>query len=316
MRGFKKRALRWLAAAIVALIGMICAASALSEVVVDQRCAVNIALATGSSEAIPEAEFKLYRVAEISSQATFTPTEDFRKYADFLKGSLTQEGWQTLAEMLPTYIAADGIAVYQNLAGESCIGRTDEMGALRFSDLETGLYLVVGTTAELNEMRYAIAPTLISLPDWDANLDWEYERTILPKTELLGKAPVNIWVQKNWEGDRASVRPESITVQLWGDGELVEEVLLNKENNWQYQWKELAGEVSWSVIENPVPDGYTPAYSADGELIIITNSREDTSSGNSKLPQTGLLWWPVPMLVIAGMLLFAAGWKMAKRNET
>lgn len=50
-----------------------------------------------------------------------------------------------------------------------------------------------------------------------------------------------------------------------------------------------------------VPDGKTPSQ---GKTEIITDDR---------LPQTGQLWWPVPLLALAGMLLFFLGWYQRKR---
>lgn len=35
----------------------------------------------------------------------------------------------------------------------------------------------------------------------------------------------------------------------------------------------------------------------------------------NKLPQTGMLWWPVPMLAVAGMLCYLVGWTKNRRLE-
>ena len=41
------------------------------------------------------------------------------------------------------------------------------------------------------------------------------------------------------------------------------------------------------------------------------------SSGNNlRLPYTGQLIWPVPVMAIAGMLLFAVGWSLRKDKKT
>lgn len=36
----------------------------------------------------------------------------------------------------------------------------------------------------------------------------------------------------------------------------------------------------------------------------------------AKLPQTGQLWWPVPILAIAGIALFSTGWLRSRKEET
>jgi hypothetical protein len=40
---------------------------------------------------------------------------------------------------------------------------------------------------------------------------------------------------------------------------------------------------------------------------------QDTSSGG-KLPQTGMLWWPIPGLSLAGLVLFVIGWLRHKNR--
>ncbi len=39
-----------------------------------------------------------------------------------------------------------------------------------------------------------------------------------------------------------------------------------------------------------------------------------TTTSNGKLPQTGQLWWPVPVMGAAGMVLFAVGWRLNRRK--
>lgn len=42
---------------------------------------------------------------------------------------------------------------------------------------------------------------------------------------------------------------------------------------------------------------------------------EPGGDGDIRLPQTGLLWWPVPVLAAAGMALFAIGWLYRRKDE-
>ena len=52
-----------------------------------------------------------------------------------------------------------------------------------------------------------------------------------------------------------------------------------------------------SKTPTPTPPGNTPP------------------SGGGKLPQTGQLWWPVPVLVICGLFLFLLGLRIKRRNS-
>lgn len=318
MRGSARNTHRSITSILAALLCLMLAGSALAagRIDVDRVCSLTIEYKNDAGEVIAGAAFSLYRVGSVSEHVEFTPTDAFERYADFLDGRLSEEGWQALADMLPGYVAMDeNILPYRNMRDENCEGVTDENGLLTFEGLETGLYLVVGRVAMLGDERYDVKASLVSLPSRDVNDEWDYELVIMPKSQPLGKEPVDLLVQKNWAGDTETTRPPEITVQLLGDDELIEEIKLNKDNNWQYRWEDIDGKVSWKVIENPVPDGYTPSYSGEGELVIITNTKPDKPSGGPKLPQTGLLWWPVPALALAGMALFALGWARSRRDE-
>ena len=59
-----------------------------------------------------------------------------------------------------------------------------------------------------------------------------------------------------------------------------------------------------------------PGDGGDGEFPPIDIPDDPTPGGS--LPQTGILWWPVQVLTLAGILLFSAGWleiRRGKRNQ-
>lgn len=64
------------------------------------------------------------------------------------------------------------------------------------------------------------------------------------------------------------------------------------------------------IPEQPVPQGdappNTPGTPGDPEPPLV--DIPDTAPPLTGLPQTGLLWWPVPALAAAGILLFSLGW--------
>ena len=105
---------------------------------------------------------------------------------------------------------------------------------------------------------------------------------------------------------------EKIAVQLLENGTVVDTVTLSKENNWEYTWENLDGCSRWQVAEANVPDGYTVAITQEGTVFIMTNTRP--SEPPPKLPQTGMLWWPVPALACGGLLLIVAGLVVRRRQ--
>lgn len=62
-----------------------------------------------------------------------------------------------------------------------------------------------------------------------------------------------------------------------------------------------------------IPDSDVPLNPSD----TPGGSSTPGTSGDaaSKLPQTGQLWWPVPILAVAGILMFTIGWTRSRRED-
>lgn len=123
-------------------------------------------------------------------------------------------------------------------------------------------------------------------------------------------------VQKRWsDTGYENKRPASVTVELLKDGEVYDTVLLDADGGWKYTWDELprydadGNEISWTLREVSVK-GYTASVTQTGDIFVLTNTYDKT-----KLPQTGQLWWPVPLLAAAGLGLICVGLSMRKRDE-
>ena len=135
---------------------------------------------------------------------------------------------------------------------------------------------------------------------------------------------MDVKVLKVWRGG-AQQRPEEIRVQLLRDGKVCDTVTLSAENGWRHTWEGLDAAHGWQVVEQTVPEGYTVSISREGVTFVITNTLKpseepeptpgtpDTPGEN--LPQTGVLWWPVPLLAVLGALLLLLGWGLRRRDE-
>ena len=115
-------------------------------------------------------------------------------------------------------------------------------------------------------------------------------------------------VQKRWsDTGYEDKRPDSVTVLLLRDGEVYDTQLLSAATGWQYTWTSLprvdanGHEISWTLREEPV-SGYTPSTAQNGNIIVLTNSYD-----KPRLPQTGQLWWPVPLLAALGLAFIIVG---------
>lgn len=186
----------------------------------------------------------------------------------------------------------------------------------------------------------------------DADGNWKYRFTDLPKyengqevkysvtenaveaynTKIEGyniknsytPEETSVTVTKNWKdaNDRDRIRPRSIKVQLYANGEKKgKPVELNAGSNWTYTWNNLpqkadGKDIEYTVKETETPSGYVMSVNdRDHGNIIITNSHTPKATG---LPDTGdhtgLLPYSVLMIlsVAASLGLFALRRRMAE----
>ena len=77
-------------------------------------------------------------------------------------------------------------------------------------------------------------------------------------------AETSVGVHKAWNdaNDQDGIRPASVAVQLYANGEVLgDAVVLSAANNWSYEWKNLAKNeagkaIDYTVVEVDVPEGY------------------------------------------------------------
>ncbi|WP_315572325.1 Cna B-type domain-containing protein [Lancefieldella rimae] len=186
----------------------------------------------------------------------------------------------------------------------------------------------------------------------DADGNWKYSFTNLPKyengqevkysvtenaveaynTKIEGyniknsytPEETSVTVTKNWKdaNDRDGIRPGSIKVQLYANGEKKgKPIELNAGSNWTYTWNNLpqkadGKDIEYTVKEIKTPSGYVMSVNdRDHGNIIITNSHTPKATG---LPDTGDHTWLLPYSVLmilsgaASLGLFALRRRMAE----
>ena len=124
-----------------------------------------------------------------------------------------------------------------------------------------------------------------------------YEVNASPKTEV--SRLTSITIKKVWNTDASTEATDSVTVQLFRNGNVVKTATLNAQNNWQVTYTDMPESDAYIIEEVNVPKGFTATYQQKGNVFTVTNT--------STLIQTGQLMWPIPVLAISGMLLIAAG---------
>lgn len=282
--------------------------------------------------AIKGAEFSAYRIAEVDEYARYKVLEGFAGYE--ITGFLDEDGylvdeeegyWKTVATTLSGYMTKDKVEA-------TAAAETDENGKAHFEGLEAGIYLVMGASHRQGNYRYTAEPFLIALPglDHEAN-EWAYEVEVAVKnSRRTVYDDFDITLIKQWANAEAfeGELPE-IEVEIYQDGELYDTVVLSEENNWKVKVEDLSEKYDWEFVE-VTEGGFTVAVEQTGSKIVFTNTLPEVPDepdipenpptspdvpSDPELPATGSLWWPVPLLAIAGVVLFMLGWMRRRSYE-
>ncbi len=300
----------------------------------DRNVSLTISYKYGSTS-LSGAKFDLYRVAAVDAQGELPVTEPFSGFHVDIRGK-NDDAWRRLASTLESYVLRDNVAVTDS-------GEASGQGELGLpggqSRGQPGLYLVTGYRLRKGSYRYEAAPFMVMLPELDTvSNTWKYDVTVSPKYDRERvrdddddeEDTITRKVLKVWEDDGyTSRRPSRITVDLLRDGRVYDTVTLSASDNWRYTWDDLDEDYSWRVAERDVDDDYNVTVTREGITFVMTNtytrgtikdiSDGDTPTGTisdnpipraffgTKLPQTGQLWWPVPVLAAVGLLLIVVG---------
>lgn len=260
----------------------------------------------------PDVTFSLYKVAAPDKQWE-------SEYAEYRLSI----DWESEASIS---FAAGKLADYIGRDNKQPVAEavTDRNGKVRFINLSDGIYLLMGESYTSNGSVFSPAPVLLSVPLADPNIQIKYE---WDKIQNPNPEYISHHVLKTWHGVAKDERPEEIEVQLFRNGKLYDTKKLSAANSWRHTWTRLEKGPYWDIVEAYVPAGYSVSYKTEGYTTVITNTKEDIpdkperptdpvdpTDEEDKLPQTGLLWWPVPVMLGLALLLFAI-WIGGKKSS-
>lgn len=237
--------------------------------------------------------FRIYKIAEFTAAgADFVLTEDVKKLNADLPGDKKIDPgsgkWDAYAVTLENY--APRLKEAQKPAV------TDAAGKAVFSGLKPGVYLVLGTSREVNGKKYTFSPILVSVPSAGqkeagaANDTWDYDVKAQAKysTETVpsGGKQRRYSVAKYWQNDQGTGRPKSIDVTVYrrdlqagasgsyGAWYAAGTYTLSDANNWSAGWTG-DGKSEYRVLENAA------VRNADGAeyKVSITSSTGKDNDG-------------------------------------
>ncbi|MBQ3229726.1 MAG: Cna B-type domain-containing protein [Clostridia bacterium] len=242
-------------------------------------------------------DIKLFRVAELFPDGTYALTGEFSEYPVNIYGITTQEQWDVVASTLASYAIADAI--------EPSVLKTDSEGRVSYTELATGLYLVLSVNTTNENGAYMFETFMLALPAPDENEVYQYEITAYPKCASYVPS-LEYKVVKQWNDIGISdERPLSIEVGIYKDGKLDSVQILSAENDWSYSWKAQDDGSVWTVAELNVPDEYTVTMESNENVFVITNTREVPPPPPPQTGDTSVMWPYILILCLSGAILIA-----------
>lgn len=268
----------------------------------------------GINYVIEGASFEIYQIGKVNGDGSFEISEMYEKYGV----SIDPDNIEKSAATLAAYIKKDSIQPNATTV-------SDVNGYASFNNLDTGVYLVLSERIKKDNIYYNPSAVVVTLPFilesryvYDAIADMKYET----EEEIIQL--IDYKVMKVWDDENSIERPDKINIVLLRDGEEYDTVELNQNNNWQYTFKDLSNEYIWDVVEEKVPENYKVTIEKENNIVILTNTKDKKSEepdkpsnpdNINKAPDTGQLWWPVPILSLGGLFLVIAGVIQRKKEE-
>ena len=260
----------------------------------NQKAAIEVALkAPDDNKNIEGAEITLYHIASVgieNNKLVYTYNEAIKDCEEDLSDLTNQE----LTSGISKCIIDKEILSYTKV--------TDEEGKVNYKNLDLGLYLVKQTN---NVLGYSnIDSFLISIPK---NIDnkWTYNLKAEPKTDIIKL--MDLMVLKKWDIENSDSIPEYVTIELLKNNEVIDTIVLNKNNNWSHTWKQIEESDAYSVKEKNVPLGYTDTYRQEGNKFIVTNTKT--------LVQTGQNYSMILVFASLGLISIIFGIILEKRKK-
>jgi hypothetical protein len=296
-------------------------------------------------ELLKDVHSSIYRIASVDEAGQYTKLSPFDSKDAFpvedINAITKQQEWDDCLEPAKEYIKEHGVKAYA-----SGVSDKDGKTIYSNLDLGIYLVLSnpikIGNFKHEFIDFFVAVPNLEE--DVNGKKFYNYNVSASPKRSKVDVTEIKEYsVHKRWSDSGYSEnRPSSITIKIYCDDEIYETVTLNSSNSWSYSWKYEAGH-KWKLVETSTGNNYTASYTSNGYEFIFTNTYnppttptpdeptpEDTPTpdepsipdlpevlgairdlpevlGARRLPQTGLLWWPVPILVILGIWLIFKG---------
>ena len=224
-----------------------------------------------------ETNVEIYYIASVTNDFRYNLSSDFLNYPIKINGIITDDEWTTLEQTLNAYIEADSI--------NPIISTKIDENTITLTNLTPGLYFIKTDKIDTKDYTLIFDEFLISIPALNENGTWNYNVEVFPKAEeyIPKYEKIDYTVTKTWIDDGLS-RPESIDIEIYEDGTLVESKILSSDNNWTYTWTTDDDGSTWTVVERNVKEGYNVSIQTKNRSFYIVNTDPTYQEEN---PSTG-----------------------------
>ena len=315
----------------------------ITRIETDRTCSLKIQ-AVHNQVILSEMPFSIWRVASVSETGEFTLAGKFAACGEDINGISDASKWKAKAEKL------EGWAAQKKVEPEAK-KLTDQAGKTEFTGLNSGLYLVGSSQVTIDGKEYKSAAFLIALPNESADqAEWIYAVTAEAKTEVSETPTVPPTSEPSTEPTKPSptepsteptieptkpspsepsteptspspsqpttspsadpTSPVTPTRHTSGGGD--------SDDDWEPETRTKAWETKQDAVTETTAASAIDSPEAERVQDSTSEAPEADQGTNAdvagKLPQTGQLKWPVPVLMICGLILMA-GMFFTRRKE-
>ena len=255
---------------------------------VNKKCSLTL------NECLSGLNVHLYRVASIDEVGSYQYTEDFKEAENT---TIDLNKLETSEELKNAAMTLKGYA-----ARKEGVTKTTTSSTLTYSNLNTGLYLVVADNLVIDGKTYTYLPYLISLPQgtkYDVSIDFvKYSEAHSHEYKMI----------KQWK-DNGSTHPNSIEVELYDGNTFVKTITLDAAHNYAYSWK-TEQVMNYSIKEKNVKGykGIVSVSSNDAKTeYVITNTSTSSTGSHVKTGDTTRINHWVTLMALSGLFLLIVG---------
>lgn len=240
----------------------------------------------------------IYYIASVTSDFQYQLSSTYANYSIEVNGIKTNQDWNSLEQTLNAYIEADSI--------KATLSKVITNNTIKLENLKPGLYFIKTNKIDTKDYTLLFDEFLISIPNLNEDGTWNYNVTVNPKAEEYTPKyeKIKYTTLKEWI-DSGKKRPESIDIDIYEDGILVESTKLSNDNNWTYEWITDDDGSNWTVVERNIPEGYKVSILNQKRNFIIINKDSNYQEENPKTLDDIKLYFYIFMGSLIGLILLA-----------